>query len=944
MHKKPYTYIKKSEVVSNQEIIRKIETEKNFANYVAKDMMSKRYGINRTCKVDAYDSTLIKKELCEWQDLRKPVESRSYHGITWIRGTNEFPTWLQWGDEACCVEGCPDEYQSPTGSEFRIILDIPLGQVLSWSYFPNESGEAVLYAFSSKDGNSPWLTVGQAIIPLNGSSTNLGGAIIVNINGDLYFRYHVYMSDGDSDAISVGANENDQIKFVLVDGVKQYSIYFGNSEWPTIAGNNSNSFNIAPAEETVDGCYTCWAQITAKDIRKEELCDDTQLDCWFCGMVPVYPEDPCGTQPGMNFTCENDQECIYLQVIDQYGNPLSNYEIVLDGELYGTTDENGLLLFSIPNASVNNFHTINDCEFCFYTTGKCNQQKITITVNNEAIEKPGCTIRVPKLDCPTEYIDATPVTTDTPEDVNTSWICDSNGNNVVNGCFEIIDTLGTIGYETEELCLENCQPPPPVYRCSQVSQDRCICSEVYGGIANGINVWATLEECENCTDCCCNPPDEPETMKVWQCYKDTTIKFDIDPCVQEMCQEIEVSVNTDVDNTINLYYNQTDCINAGCGCQGERDPITHFCNFGTCITVGQDGFIPPYIGPELQFTSLQDCQNLCGADGLPAWENTGQYPNCCVEVGTVQALGENQWATEAQCQAATICLPDGGVTTDFPGQCLECLIPSTGAYQWTPDVYNNIISTNGQTYAQTLETFSATYEMWDGDVSQMQVLQATGNCMNGPFIVIPVAVTQEGEPFTAFNDQGELIAYWTMRFYIQTDNVGIGALPEPGNITFHPEITTVINSTDFKNFADASKLADNYYNYLAPAQILTQTYTDHGVVMGSAEGVPPQVHLLRYQVQADTLTSIDATFLSTAYNAANYPYQFAQGGIIMWLAFTYDTGRYAPLNGFHGFSISAVTVNSVCPFDQGCPFETSYNIDCANGSPYIFQINEDTTY
>ena len=48
--------------------------------------------------------------------------------------------------------------------------------------------------------------------------------------------------------------------------------------------------------------------------------------------------------------------------------------------------------------------------------------------------------------------------------------------------------------------------------------------------------------------------------------------------------------------------------------------------------------------------------------------------------------------------------------------------------------------------------------------------------------------------------------------------------------------------------------------------------------------------------------------------------------------------------GFHGFSISAVTVNSVCPFDQGCPFETSYNIDCANGSPYIFQINEDTTY
>ena len=936
MHKKSYIPPE-----SNQQLIKRIELEKEFAKYIAKDLMSQRYGITTYCSTDKYDSTLIQKELCDWQNLKKPIESRSYNSITWIRGTNTFPNWLQWGDEACCVEGCPDKYQSPKGSPYRLLVDIPLAEALDFSYYPNESGEAVLYAFSSADGNSPWLTVGQANLPINASSTNLGGAIIVNINGELYFRYHVYMN-ADTNIASTGANENDQIKFVLVDGVKQYSIYVPNSNWPTVTGSNGAP-NIAPAEETVAGCFTCWAQIYVTKTSKVELCDDTQLDCWFCGMVPIYPEDPCGDQPGINFACENDQECIYIEVIDQYGSPIPNYQIILDGELFGATDENGLLLFSIPQASTNNFHTINDCEFCFYTTGGCSQQKITITVNNEAIVKPGCTIRVPKHDCPTEYIDATPVTPNTPDDVNTSWICDSNGVYAVNGCFEIIDTLGTIGYATEAACLENCQPPPPIWRCVQVGQDNCICSQTTGGgvAPNGINTFATEEDCLNCTGCCCNPPDEPDTMMIWRCFKDLTIKYE-DPCEQEMCEQIEVLANADVDGTTNLFYTQTECLNAGCGCQGESDPITHYCFGGTCQAVGQDGFIPPFIGPEAQFTSLQDCENLCGASGqINAWENTGEYPNCCVEVGSVQALGANQYATEAECMTSVT-----GLCTDssFPGQCLTCLTPSTGVYQWTPDVYNNIISTGGQTFGETLETFSNTYELWNNDLNTFETLQSSGDVMNSSFIVVPVTIVQDGQPFTAFTPAGDIVSYWQMTFYLQTGDTGIGALPQPGNINFHPEITNIVNNVDFKNFADANKLADNYYDYLVPGQIQTQTYSPHGIVLGSASGTTPQVHVLRMQQQSNTFWSVQATFASSSYSPANYPYQFAQGGVIMWLAFTYDTGRYTPLNGFHGFNVSAVSVTSVCPFEEGCPFETSYSFDCVTNGPFIFQINEDTTY
>ena len=61
-------------------------------------------------------------------------------------------------------------------------------------------------------------------------------------------------------------------------------------------------------------------------------------------------------------------------------------------------------------------------------------------------------------------------------------VLDTSGN-TYNGCVEIIDSQGVLGYSTQEECLENCQPDPQyeVWRCvPNGGQDgECICSQTY---------------------------------------------------------------------------------------------------------------------------------------------------------------------------------------------------------------------------------------------------------------------------------------------------------------------------------------------------------------------------------------------------------------------------------------------------------------------------------
>ena len=85
----------------------------------------------------------------------------------------------------------------------------------------------------------------------------------------------------------------------------------------------------------------------------------------------------------------DDSECITISVIDQHGDPVENYEIILNGGNTGFTDIYGIFYHVVPNASKNTDHTLQVC-YCFDTEGACRQQKITISVDTGK-DKEDCT-------------------------------------------------------------------------------------------------------------------------------------------------------------------------------------------------------------------------------------------------------------------------------------------------------------------------------------------------------------------------------------------------------------------------------------------------------------------------------------------------------------------------------------------------------------------------
>tara|TARA_R100000734_G_C3226748_1_gene36240 strand:+ start:254 stop:433 length:180 start_codon:yes stop_codon:yes gene_type:complete len=56
---------------TDQNIIKKIEINQKFADYVYKDFSARRFGITSCCSLDQLESAIIKKELCDWQDLKE---------------------------------------------------------------------------------------------------------------------------------------------------------------------------------------------------------------------------------------------------------------------------------------------------------------------------------------------------------------------------------------------------------------------------------------------------------------------------------------------------------------------------------------------------------------------------------------------------------------------------------------------------------------------------------------------------------------------------------------------------------------------------------------------------------------------------------------------------------------------------------------------------------
>tara|TARA_R110002020_G_scaffold36503_2_gene109742 strand:- start:4778 stop:5368 length:591 start_codon:yes stop_codon:yes gene_type:complete len=140
----------------------------------------------------------------------------------------------------------------------------------------------------------------------------------------------------------------------------------------------------------ISGC--CPTDIDKISIKKE-LCD------WEDLKTPVYTSKaytyeewlntPTATPPSWGdpdcndlTTCNNDLTCLFFDVVNQDGNPVEGYPVIVDGGNIGVTDEYGNVRTQIPNASVDTVHTIDLCK-CITTVGACSQMKIVITLTEE---------------------------------------------------------------------------------------------------------------------------------------------------------------------------------------------------------------------------------------------------------------------------------------------------------------------------------------------------------------------------------------------------------------------------------------------------------------------------------------------------------------------------------------------------------------------------------
>jgi hypothetical protein len=106
-----------------------------------------------------------------------------------------------------------------------------------------------------------------------------------------------------------------------------------------------------------------------------------------------------------------DTETIYIEVVNQNGDPMPYYDFIWNGGNL-TTDQDGKYTLVIQNASSDNNHILNLCQ-CITTSGGCAEQLITITVTDPTVE----VCEYPDLPCDCtapglwekEFIDATTI-------------------------------------------------------------------------------------------------------------------------------------------------------------------------------------------------------------------------------------------------------------------------------------------------------------------------------------------------------------------------------------------------------------------------------------------------------------------------------------------------------------------------------------------------------
>tara|TARA_R110002020_G_scaffold245343_1_gene459061 strand:- start:9662 stop:10225 length:564 start_codon:yes stop_codon:yes gene_type:complete len=91
----------------DQILIKRIKIESKLADFAFKSYRQEKYGITYCCPYDL-DKISIKKELCDWQDLKVPEISKSYVSEIYNLGDIPVPSWV-----ISCGEGDADDCAIP---------------------------------------------------------------------------------------------------------------------------------------------------------------------------------------------------------------------------------------------------------------------------------------------------------------------------------------------------------------------------------------------------------------------------------------------------------------------------------------------------------------------------------------------------------------------------------------------------------------------------------------------------------------------------------------------------------------------------------------------------------------------------------------------------------------------------------------------------------------
>jgi len=118
-------------IEQQEQIIKKIHTEQEFSDLVFKNFRAERFGITYDCPIDL-DKISIKKELCDWEDLKTPVYTEpSITETLWLFVPSQpLPSWATQcapleGD-ACGDEGYQCFYFTVKDQNGNPIKDYPI--------------------------------------------------------------------------------------------------------------------------------------------------------------------------------------------------------------------------------------------------------------------------------------------------------------------------------------------------------------------------------------------------------------------------------------------------------------------------------------------------------------------------------------------------------------------------------------------------------------------------------------------------------------------------------------------------------------------------------------------------------------------------------------------------------------------------------------------------